>query len=141
MLENFKAFALKGNVIDLAVWVVIGTAFGKIVASLVADVIMPVIGIILNGIDFKTLAYKFTNPITSQTVDITYGNFIQSVFDFTIVAFALFLFVTMLNKAMEKMKKKQEKEAAAAAPAKAPEVQLLEEIRDLLKKKSSASVK
>jgi large conductance mechanosensitive channel len=114
--------------------VVIGTAFGKIVASLVADVIMPVIGIILNGIDFKKLAYTFSNPLTNKSVDITYGNFIQSVFDFTVVAFALFLFVTMLNKAMEKMKKKQEA-VAAAAPVPA-DVKLLEEIRDLLKKKA-----
>ncbi len=96
---------------------------------------MPVIGIILNGIDFKTLAYKFTNPMTSKSVDITYGNFIQSIFDFTIVAFALFLFITMLNKTMEKMKKKQAA-IEAVAPTKADEVLLLEEIRDLLKKQA-----
>ena len=96
---------------------------------------MPVIGIILNGIDFKTLAYKFTNPLTSKSVDITYGNFIQSIFDFTIVAFALFLFITMLNKTMEKMKKKQAA-IEAATPTKADEVLLLEEIRDLLKKQA-----
>ena len=135
MMDDFKSFALKGNVVDLAVWVVIWGAFGKIVASLVADIIMPVIGIILNGIDFKTLAYKFTNPLTSKSVDITYGNFIQSIFDFTIVAFALFLFITMLNKTMEKMKKKQAA-IEAATPTKADEVLLLEEIRDLLKKQA-----
>lgn len=95
---------------------------------------MPIIGILLNGVDFKTLAYRFTNPITSKSVDITYGNFIQSVFDFTIVAFALFLFVTMLNKAMSKVKKKQEKEESHP-PMKPDDVKLLEEIRDILKSK------
>lgn len=140
MMDDFKAFALKGNVIDLAVWVVIGTAFGKIVASLVSDIIMPALWIILNGVDFKTLAYKFTNPVTTSEVNITYGNFIQSVFDFTIVAFALFLFVTLLNKGMNKVKKPKKEEAAAPAP-KADDVVLLEEIRDLLKKQASKAAK
>jgi large conductance mechanosensitive channel len=137
MMEDFKAFALKGNVIDLAVWVVIGTAFGKIVASLVSDLIMPALGIVLNGVDFKTLAYKFINPVTNAEVNITYGNFIQSIFDFTVVAFALFLFVTLLNKGMNKVKKPKKEEAAAPTP-KADDVVLLEEIRDLLKKSAKA---
>ena len=140
MIEDFKAFALKGNVIDLAVWVVIGTAFGKIVASLVSDIIMPALGIILNGVDFKTLAYKFINPVTNAEVNITYGNFIQSIFDFTVVAFALFLFVTLLNKGMNKVKKPKKEEAAAPAQ-KADDVVLLEEIRDLLKKQASKAAK
>lgn len=133
MFNEFKSFAFKGNVLDLAVWVVIGTAFGKIVASLVADIITPLIGIIAGGVDFKNLGYTVKNPVLGTEAKIAYGMFVQNVFDFIIVALALFLFIKIINKAVAKMKKQQEAEAAAA---KKDEVMLLEEIRDLLKKKA-----
>ncbi len=140
MLEDFKAFALKGNVIDLAVWVVIGTAFGKIVSSLVTDIMTPLIGIIAWGVDFKGLSYAVANPVLWTEAKLTYGMFLQSVFDFVIVAFALFLFVTLLNKGMNKVKKSKKEEAATPAP-KADDVVLLEEIRDLLKKQAAKAAK
>lgn len=99
LIQEFKEFAIQGNVLDLAVAVVIGTAFGKIISSLVADIIMPIVGIILNGIDFSSLSY------TVGDSSITYGNFIQSAFDFVIVAFAIFIFVKILKSSMGKMKK------------------------------------
>ena len=127
-VENFKKFALKGNVIDLAVAVVIWTAFGKIVSSLVADIITPLIGIVLGWVDFTDLKY------TIWASSITYGNFLQSIFDFMIIAFAIFIFVTILSKASEKLRKKEEAACVVETPKKADEVLLLEEIRDLLKK-------
>ena len=127
-VENFKKFALKGNVIDLAVAVVIWTAFGKIVSSLVADIITPLIGIVLGWVDFTDLKY------TIWASSITYGNFLQSIFDFMIIAFAIFIFVTILSKAWEKLRKKEEAACVVETPKKADEVLLLEEIRDLLKK-------
>lgn len=127
-VEDFKKFALKGNVIDLAVAVVIWTAFGKIVSSLVADIITPLIWIVLGWVDFTNLKY------TIWASSITYGNFLQSIFDFMIIAFAIFIFVTILSKAWEKLRKKEESACVAEAPKKADEVLLLEEIRDLLKK-------
>jgi large conductance mechanosensitive channel len=137
-IEEFKNFAFKGNVLDLAVWVVIGTAFGKIVASLVADIITPLIGIIAWWVDFKNLAYVVKNPVLGTEAKLTYGMFLQSVFDFVIVAFALFIFIKLINNAVAKMKKKQ---AAEAAAAKKDEVMLLEEIRDLLKKQATKAAK
>ena len=123
MIEEFKAFALKGNVVDLAIGVVIGGAFGAIVSSLVGDVIMPVIGVLTGGMDFSGLSYKLGNAT------IAYGKFIQALFIFTIVAFVLFMVV----KAMNKMKKKEAEKPAT--PAEVPaDVKLLTEIRDLLKK-------
>jgi large conductance mechanosensitive channel len=120
IMQEFKAFAMKGNVVDLAVGVVIGGAFGAIVTSLVGDIIMPVIGAITGGVDFSGLAVDFGKS------HIAYGKFIQATFVFLIVAFALFMVV----KAMNTTKKKE-----AAAPATPPEdVKLLTEIRDLLKK-------
>ncbi len=120
MLNEFKAFAMKGNVVDLAVGVVIGGAFGSIVTSLVGDIIMPVIGILTGGLDFSGLTLK----VGSATV--AYGKFIQAAFVFIIVAFALFMVV----KAMNAMKKKEE-----AKPSEPPaDIKLLSEIRDLLKK-------
>jgi large conductance mechanosensitive channel len=122
MLKEFKEFALRGNVIDLAVGVVIGAAFNSIVSSLVKDVFMPLIGIVTGGLDFYSQSYSVGEA------SIMYGNFIQAIFIFLITAFALFLFVKGINR----MKKK--KEEAPAAPAAPPaDIVLLTEIRDLLK--------
>jgi len=132
MLKEFKAFALKGNVIDLAVGVIIGGAFGKIVSSLVNDIIMPAVGVLLGGVSFTDLKYVIT-PATQDAAEVAilYGSFIQSVVDFLIIAFSIFLFIKLLSS----MKKKKEPESPPAPPAPAPEVVLLEEIRDLLKTK------
>jgi len=127
-VEDFKKFALKGNVIDLAVAVVIWTAFGKIVSSLVADIITPLIWIVLGWVDFTDLKY------TIWASSITYGNFLQSIFDFMIIAFAIFIFVTILSKAGEKLRKKEEAACVVETPKISDEVLLLKEIRDLLKK-------
>jgi large conductance mechanosensitive channel len=116
-IEEFKAFAVRGNVIDLAVAVVIGTAFGKIVSSLVDNIIMPVVGALSGGIDFSGYAYRA----------VTYGKFVQSVVDFVIVAFVVFL----VMKAINNFKKKEE---GKPAPTPSEEVLLLREIRDFLKK-------
>jgi large conductance mechanosensitive channel len=122
-IEEFKAFAIRGNVIDLAVAVVIGTAFGKITASLVENIIMPTIGILLGGINFTTWS------LTVGEATITYGVFLQSVFDFTIIAFVIFLVVKVLARI-----KKREEIVAEKAPAEpSDEVKLLMEIRDSLK--------
>lgn len=136
MLKEFKEFAVKGNVVDLAVAVIIGGAFGKIVSSFVNDIVMPPIGILLGGVDFKKLAVVLkeavvddAGEVVTAAVTLNYGSFIQNVVDFTIIAFVIFLAVKTINN----MKKKEE---AAPAPPPAPpksEV-LLEEIRDLLKK-------
>lgn len=129
MLQEFKDFAVKGNVVDMAVGIIIGGAFGKIVSSFVADVIMPPIGMILGGVDFSNLAITLKEAAgETPAVLLSYGKFIQSVVDFTIIAFAIFIAV----KAINNMKKKEE--AKPAAPPK-QEV-LLEEIRDLLKKEN-----
>ena len=130
MLEEFKKFAMRGNVVDLAVGMVIGGAFGKIVTSFVKDVLMPPIGLMMGGVDFKDLALTIQEAAGDQAaVTIKYGVFIQTVVDFIIVAFAIFMVV----KLMASMKKKEE--AAPAAPAAPPKNEvLLAEIRDLLKK-------
>ncbi len=130
MLEEFKKFALRGNVLDMAVGIIIGGAFGKIVSSLVADVIMPPIGLALGGVDFSKLAMVL-KPAEGETpaVAINYGVFVNTVVDFTIVAFVIF----MLVKGMNNLKKKEEEKPAAPAPPPKEEV-LLTEIRDLLKK-------
>ena len=122
MLKEFKQFALRGNVIDLAVGVVIGAAFNAIVSSLVADVFMPIIGIATGGLDFSGLSYKFGEA------DIAYGKFIQAIFIFLLTAIALFLFVKGINK----MKRKEEAKPAPVAEIPA-DVKLLTEIRDVLK--------
>ena len=126
MLKEFKEFIAKGNVMDLAVGVIIGGAFGKIVTSLVGDIIMPVIGVIIGGIDFTGLTLKIGNA------EIKYGSFIQNVLDFLIIAFCIFMLVRIVNKFMSKIHK--EKEETVEEPKKSDEVLLLEEIRDLLKK-------
>jgi len=137
MIQEFKAFAMRGNVVDLAVGVVIGGAFGAIVTSLVGDLIMPVIGILTGGVDFSKQAIVLKEAVAASAdgaiaakpaVLFGYGKFIQTVFNFTIVAWAIF----MLVKVMNRLKKKEE--AAPAAPS-AQEL-LLTEIRDLLKKQS-----
>lgn len=128
MLKEFKEFAFKGNVIDLAVAVIIGGAFGKIVTSLVNDVLMPAIGIILGGVSFKDLKYVIT-PANGDVLEsaILYGSFIQSIIDFLIIAFSIFLFVKLLNS------RKKKEDAAPVAPS--SEVVILEEIRDIIKSK------
>ena len=122
MIKEFKKFISKGNVVDLAVGVIIGAAFGKIVSSLVDDIIMPLIGLIVGGIDFSGLTVKI------KDASINYGMFIQNVVDFLIVAFCIFLAIRAFNKLTKKEEKKE------AKPAKSDEVKLLEEIRDCLKK-------
>lgn len=125
-VEEFKAFAMKGNVIDLAVAVVIGAAFGKIVSSLVDNIIMPLVGILLGGVDFSGLAAEVGNA------SITYGVFLQSVVDFLIVAFVIFLVVKAINKAQSFG---EEEAPAEAKPAEPPEeIKLLREIRDAVRR-------
>lgn len=150
-IQDFKAFAMKGNVIDMAVGVIIGGAFGKIVTSLVNDIIMPPIGILVGGVDFKDLKLVLQSSqeevlneagevITPAIAEVTlnYGNFLQQTFDFLIIALSIFCMIRIITKLGE-MRKKEEEAAAKAAPAPAPkpsaEEKLLTEIRDLLKEK------
>ena len=127
MMQEFKEFAMRGNVVDLAVGVVIGAAFGKIVSSVVADVIMPPIGLMAGGVNFTDLKAVLKEGVGDiPAVTVNYGSFLQTCFDFLIVAFAIF----MLVKALNSMKK----EAAAAPPPPSVQEVLLTEIRDLLKK-------
>ncbi len=130
MMSEFKSFAMRGNVMDMAVGIVIGAAFGKIVSSFVNDVLMPPIGMLLGGVDFTDLVIVLKEAVgETVAVTINYGVFIQTLLDFVIIAFAIFMVV----KAMNSMKKKEE--VAPAAPAKpSAEVELLTEIRDALKK-------
>ena len=136
-LQEFKAFAMKGNVIDMAVGVIIGGAFGKIVSSVVADVIMPPLGLLVGGVNFTDLKWvmkpaEVVDGKEIAAVTLNYGNFLQATFDFLIIAFSIFLFIRLLTKLTAK------KEAAAPAtppapPAPTKEEVLLTEIRDLLK--------
>ena len=136
LLKEFKDFAVRGNVIDLAVAVIIGGAFGKIVSSFVNDIVMPPIGVLLGGVDFKDLALTLREAYTAEggvevaAVVLSYGNFIQNVVDFLIIAFVIFMAIKGINN----LKKKQE-EAPSAPPAPPKSEVLLEEIRDLLKNK------
>lgn len=131
IIEEFKAFAMKGNVVDMAVGIIIGAAFGGIVTSLVSDVLMPPIGALIGGIDFSALSIKLSNPLDgAKPVEILYGKFLNTVINFLIVAFAIFSLV----KGMNSLKKKEEA-APAAPPAPSEEVVLLTQIRDLLSKK------
>jgi large conductance mechanosensitive channel len=128
MLQEFKTFAVKGNAVDMAVGIIIGAAFGKIVSSLVGDVIMPPIGIILGGVDFSNLTIVLKAAMDqAPAVTLNYGKFIQTVIDFIIIAFSIFLLVKGIN-----MLKRKEEEKPAEIPKQ--EV-LLGEIRDLLKTK------
>ena len=126
--KEFKDFISKGNVMDMVVGVIIGGAFGKIVTSLVNDILMPLIGILTGGIDFTSLSAKVGDA------EVMYGSFIQSVIDFLIIALCIFFMTKAISKAGEKLKKKQAEEAAAAPVAPTSE-ELLTEIRDLLKNK------
>lgn len=128
-MKEFREFAMRGNVVDMAVGVIIGGAFGKIVSSLVSDVMMPILGILTGGVDFKDLKITLAQAVgDTPAVTLNYGLFIQNVFDFIIVAFAIF----MMIKALNKLKKEAPKEEAPAEPS--AEEKLLTEIRDLLKK-------
>jgi len=130
LVDEFKSFAMKGNVVDMAVGIIIGAAFGKIVSSLVSDIIMPPLGMLIGGVSFTDLKLDI-NPLEPQ-VWWNYGNFIQVCFDFLIVALAIFLIIKVMNSAR---KKQEEAPAAPAAPpAPTKEETLLTEIRDLLKK-------
>ena len=129
MLKEFKEFAIKGNVIDLAVGVVIGGAFSKIVSSLVNDVIMPITGVLTGGVNFTYLKVVIKEPTgTFPAITINYGNFIQNIIDFLIVSFSIFLFIKLINK----LKKENPPKEKSEQPA---DIVLLKEIRDLLKQK------
>jgi large conductance mechanosensitive channel len=139
IIKEFKEFAVKGNMIDLAVGIIIGAAFGKIIASLVSDIIMPPIGLLLGGLNFTDMQFimkdAVTNPATGKVtaaVALKYGSFIQTLVDFLIIAFSVF----MILKGIISMKKKQATEQVATPPPPAPtkDQELLTEIRDLLKK-------
>jgi large conductance mechanosensitive channel len=141
MWDEFKKFAFKGNVLDLAIGVIMGGAFGKIVTSVVNDLIMPVLGYLMAGMDFKEMKYVMSEAIMEgETVirpeaAILYGNFIQNVVDFFIVALSIFLFIRLINKSKERLKKQEESAPEPEAPAGPTQEELLTEIRDLLKEK------
>ncbi len=128
ILQEFKSFAMKGNVVDLAVGVVIGGAFGKIVTSIVNDIIMPPIGLLIGGINFKDLKIVLSRTASgAPAATFGYGNFLQTVFEFVIIAFAVFMMIKVLSRL-------QKKEAEKPSVAPAQDIVLLTEIRDLLKK-------
>lgn len=131
-IEEFKKFIARGNVMDLAVGVIVGGAFSSIVTSLVNNILTPILGLVLGGVDFSNLA------ITFKDTRIEYGAFIQSIIDFLIVAICIFLLIKFINKLMHLKHKDEEK---AEAPAKSAEVLLLEEIRDLLKEDKKSETK
>ncbi|MBO4232389.1 MAG: large-conductance mechanosensitive channel protein MscL [Bacteroidales bacterium] len=145
LLQEFKEFAMKGNVVDMAIGVIIGGAFGKIVTSLVNDLLMPLIGALIGNVDFTTLSVTLREAVMNgeevvkEAVTLRYGNFIQTTVDFLIVAFCIFMVIKLINKATNMVKKQEKEEQAAPAeePAPAPEPSqetvLLTEIRDLLK--------
>ena len=149
-IKDFKAFAMKGNVVDMAVGVIIGGAFGKIVTSVVNDIIMPPIGLLVGGVDFKDLklilqegqeevlneAGEVITPAVAE-VTLNYGNFLQQTFDFLIIALSIFIMIKAITKLTEKKKKEEAPAPAAPAPAPEPsaEEKLLTEIRDLFKEK------
>ncbi len=129
LINEFKAFAIRGNVIDMAVGIIIGAAFGKIVSSFVGDVIMPPLGLLIGGVDFSNLQIVLKEAVgDTPAVTIGYGRFIQTVVDFTIIAFAVFMGIKAVNRL-----KRKEAEAPEAPPAPSAEEVLLTEIRDLLK--------
>ncbi len=139
MIDEFKQFAMRGNVIDMAVGIIIGGAFGKIVSSIVSDVIMPPIGLLVGGVNFSDLKITLKDQIIdaagvvlNPAVTLNYGNFIQVTFDFIIIAFAIFMMIKMMNNLNRK--KVEPPVAPVAPPPPAADIQLLTEIRDLLKK-------
>jgi large conductance mechanosensitive channel len=135
IVQEFKQFAMKGNMVDMAVGIIIGAAFGKIVSSLVNDVIMPPLGLLIGGVDFTELKVTLKEAMvdlagnTVNAVTLNYGTFVQTAFDFLIVAFAIFLMIKSINNL-----KKKEEAAPAAPPEPSKEEKLLTEIRDILKK-------
>ncbi len=142
-LKDFKAFAMRGNVIDMAVGVIIGGAFGKIVTSVVNDIIMPPIGLLVGGVNFTDLKLVMKPAVLNEAgeeeaaaVTLNYGNFLQQTFDFLIIAFSIFLFISLIKKVTDRMKNEEPAPEPAPAPAPEPsnEEKLLAEIRDLLKK-------
>ena len=139
LLQEFKSFAMKGNVIDLAVGVIIGGAFGKIVSSVVADVIMPPIGLLVGGVNFVDLKWVMkaaeigADGKEAAAVTLNYGNFLQATFDFIIIAFSIFMFIKLINKMLCKQEAVEQTPPPPPAPSK--EELLLTEIRDLLKEK------
>lgn len=139
LLDEFKKFAMRGNVVDMAVGIIIGGAFGKIVSSFVSDVIMPPLGLLIGGVNFTdlkiTIKHEVMNAVTGAAdpaVTINYGNFIQVVFDFLIIAFAIFMMIKFMNNLN---RKKEETPAPSVPPPPPADIQLLSEIRDLLKSK------
>lgn len=134
-VSDFKEFISKGNVLDMAVGVIIGGAFGKIVTSLVNDIIMPLVGILIGGHDFSNLVLKVGDA------KIYYGSFIQNIVDFLIVAFSIFVFIKIVNNLKNKTRKKVEEKTQEPATIKSDELKVLEEIRDLLKKEKKKSKK
>ncbi|MFJ3483416.1 large-conductance mechanosensitive channel protein MscL [Pseudomonas sp. NPDC090202] len=133
VLSEFKAFAVKGNVVDMAVGIIIGAAFGKIVSSFVGDVIMPPLGLLIGGVDFSDLAVTLRAAEgTAPAVVLAYGKFIQTVIDFLIVAFAIFMGVKAINRL-----KREEAVAPTVPPVPTPQETLLTEIRDLLKEQNN----
>jgi large conductance mechanosensitive channel len=131
ILKEFRQFAVKGNVVDLAVAVIIGAAFGKIVSSFVGDIVMPPLGLVIGGVNFTDLAVTLKPASGSAPAVVwAYGKFLQTVFDFVLIAFAIFVAVKGINKL-----KREEQAAPAAPPAPSRQEVLLEEIRDLLKQK------
>ena len=131
MMKEFREFAVRGNVVDMAVGFIIGAAFGKIISSFVGDVIMPPIGVFFGGVDFSNLAFTVKEAAgAAPAVVISYGKFIQTVIDFTIIAFAVFIVVKAINS-----RKRKEKEAPQAPPHPSAQEVLLTEIRDLLKER------
>ena len=131
MLQEFKEFTIKGNAIDMAVGIIVGAAFGKIISSLVADVFMPPIGVLIGGVDFTKLAFTLKEAVgNAPAVTLNQGNFIQTMVDFTIIAFVIFIAVKFINSL-----KKKEAAAPTAAPEPSREELLLTEIRDLLKER------
>jgi large conductance mechanosensitive channel len=127
MWNEFRQFIMRGNVLDLAVGVIIGGAFGKIVSSLVNDLLMPLLGLLLGKIDLSAMSY-----VSGETV-IKYGSFLQSIIDFLIISFSIFVFIYILNSRKRKAEKEKEREKAEQPPVRTSEEVLLEEIRDLLK--------
>jgi large conductance mechanosensitive channel len=132
MLKEFKQFALKGNILDLALAVVMGGAFSKIVSSLVTEIITPILGLLLGGVNFSDLKYDVPSILANgKAVSINFGLFIQAIIDFLIIAFSLFMFVKLITS----MKKKETKEVVVIVPTPSKEEVLLTEIRDLLREK------
>jgi len=131
MIKEFREFAVKGNVVDMAVGIVIGAAFGKIVTSFVGDVLMPPVGVLVGGVDFSNLSFILKEAVDKQpAVVISYGKFLQTIIDFMIIAFSIFMAVKAINSL-----KKQEAAAPPAPAAPSNEAVLLTEIRDLLREK------